>query len=532
MKPVPAALILTTTLIAASIGPDAPAGGGDWPLWGRTRERNMTSAATGIPSDFQPGRLGEDSDDIDMSTTRGVKWVAKLGSQSYGNATVSGGKVFAGTNNDAPYNRRFGSEDRSLLVCLDEQTGAFLWQLAIPKLGSGKVSDWEFLGLCSSPAVEGNRVYIATNRGEVMCLDTEGLADGNDGPYTSEGQYLAGPAKPPVEVTEKDADIVWVYDMREELGVFPHNVTSSSVLILGEKLFATTSNGVDWSHTNIPNPGAPALIMLDKKTGKLLGEEGSGICRRMFHCNWSSPSAGKVGGQEIVVFGAGDGFCYGFAPRTVKDDEGFDILEEIWRFDCNPPSYRFKEGKKIKYATAKGPSEIIATPVIYRDRVYAAIGQDPEHGEGVGRLSCIDATKAGDISESGKVWTYDGIQRTISTVSITGGLLFAADYSGYVHCLDPDTGKLHWVHDTRSNIWGSTLAVDGKVFIGNESGTLTVLAASGEKKLLSEIEFSAPIYSSPVVANGVLYIATQSHLYAVDGSGERPGARAAAVHGP
>ncbi|MEZ5302059.1 MAG: hypothetical protein R3F11_15655 [Verrucomicrobiales bacterium] len=54
--------------------------------------------------------------------------------------------------------------------------------------------------------------------------------------------------KEPVTLTDKDADIIWGYDMRGELGVFPHNVTSSSILHVDGKLFVTTSNGVDWSH--------------------------------------------------------------------------------------------------------------------------------------------------------------------------------------------------------------------------------------------------------------------------------------------
>ena len=77
-----------------------------------------------------------------------------------------------------------------------------------------------------------------------------------------------------------------------------------------------------------------------------------------------------------------------------------------------------KDGKPIKYPAAEGPSEINATPVFWKNRVYVAIGQDPEHGEGVGILTCIDATKTGDITQTGKIWSYDKIHRSISTVSI------------------------------------------------------------------------------------------------------------------
>jgi outer membrane protein assembly factor BamB len=93
--------------------------------------------------------------------------------------------------------------------------------------------------------------------------------------------------------------------------------------------------------------------------------------------------------------------------------------------------------------------------------------------------------------------------------------LFVSDFSGYVHCLDADTGKLHWVYDMKAHMWGSTLVADGKVYVGDEDGDLVVLASDKKMTLLSETYFPAPIYSTPVVANGVLYVATQSHLYAL-----------------
>ena len=91
-----------------------------------------------------------------MATTKNVRWVAKLGSQAYGNPTISGGKVFVGTNNESPRDPKFKG-DYSMLMVFDETSGKYLWQLAVPKLGTGKVSDWEFLGLCSSPHGENTR---------------------------------------------------------------------------------------------------------------------------------------------------------------------------------------------------------------------------------------------------------------------------------------------------------------------------------------------------------------------------------------
>ncbi|NRA94682.1 MAG: PQQ-binding-like beta-propeller repeat protein [Planctomycetes bacterium] len=501
---------LTVLLLMIVLGATAPAqSAGDWPMWGKDPTRNMVSGEKNLPGTFAAGRFVGNTDAIDPKTTKNVRWIAKLGSQSYGNPSVANGRVYVGTNNDSPRDDRF-TGDRSCVYCLDEKTGAFIWQLNVPKLGTGKVSDWEFLGICSSPCVVGNRVYLVTNRCEVICLDVDGMKNGNDGPYKGEGQYMAGPGKKPLPVKETDADIIWITNMIDECGVFPHNITSCSVFVVGDKVWTSTSNGVDYGHVETPAPNAPSLICLDKNTGALLGEEASGCSERIFHSNWSSPAYLKTDKHELCIFGGPDGRLYAFGPEPKKDEEGFGILQEAWRFDCNPPEYRVKKGKKLKYATRYGPSEVLSTPVVYDGHIYAVIGQDPEHGEGIGNMVCLDPT--------GKpVWQYRDINRSLSTLSIVDDMVFAADYSGFVHCVDAKTGKLHWKHDTSSHVWGSTLVADGKCYIGTEDGFLTIIPATKtyQKDKVVEVDCTSPVYSSPIAANGVVYIATHTHLFAI-----------------
>jgi outer membrane protein assembly factor BamB len=486
---------------------------GDWPMWCRTPSRNMACDEKNLPDSWDVGKFKPDSEEVDLSTTKNIKWVAKLGSQAYGNVAVSGGKVFIGTNNEAPRSKLFDG-DRSVMMCIDEKTGALLWQFAIPKLGTGQVSDWPFIGICSSPAVEGDRLYFLTNRAEIVCMDVNGLANGNDGEVQDEAQYLAGPGKPPIQLGPQDGDIIWRFNMPRELGVFPHNIAASSPLIQGNILAVATANGVDWGHTTIPNPKAPALVMLDKRTGKLLGEEASGVSSRTLHSNWSSPALGKVGDEEQLIFGGGDGICYGFST-TPKEQNGVKVLPELWRHDCNPPGYREKDGKPLKYATKNGPSEVIATPVFYKNRVYVPIGQDPEHGEGIGNLSCIDMTRKGDNTKTGTVWSYDKIARSLSTAAIADGLVYIPDFSGNIHCLDAETGQPYWMLETLSHIWGSCLVADGKVYVGTEDGELIILQAGKTLKEIRRIDMHSPVYSCPVAADGMLFISTPTHLYCI-----------------
>lgn len=496
----------------------------DWPQWGGNDPgRNMYSPAKGLPDKFDPGKMKQGTEDVDMGTTKNVKWVAKLGSQSYGNTTVAGGKVFVGTNNDSARDLKHQG-DRSILMVFDEKNGDFIWQLVVPKLASGKVNDWENLGLLSSPTVEGSRVYIVTSRCEMMCLDVDGLANGNDGPFKDEAQYVAGPNRPKAEIGPKDADIIWVYDMMDQLGVFPHNASNCSVLIVGDSVYACTSNGQDWTHSNIPSPLSPSFIAVNKHTGEFVAEDDAKIGPRIYHGQWSSPSTGMVNGKQLIFYGGGDGWCYAFDGKPVKGDDT-SFLKTVWKFDCNPPHYKVKDGKQIKYPAPEGPSEINSTPVFWKNRIYVATGQDPEHGEGIGNLVCIDATKTGDVTKTAQIWSYDKIYRSISTVSITpDGLLFVGDFSGFVHCLDAETGNVYWVHDMKAHMWSSTLVADGKVYVGDEDGDFVVLAATKEKKILSKMmvdgreqdgpNLGTPVYSTPIVANGVLYVASNTHLYA------------------
>ena len=484
----------------------------DWPDWGGGPSRNMVSAESNLPTIATIGDPPEKVEDLDLTKTENVKWVAKLGNQVYGNPTVAGGKVYVGTNNGSPRDTSQPG-DLGVVMCFNEADGKFLWQLLVPKLGAGQVADWEYVGVCSSPAIDGDRAYVITNRCEILCLDVNGLADGNAGPFTDEAQYVAGPGKPPATVGPQHADIIWRYDMLDELGVFPHNQTSSSVLIVGDRIYASTSNSVDWTGRHTPAPDAPALICLDKKTGKLLGEERSGISGRLFNSNWSSPAYGTFAGRPLVVFGAGDGWCYAFEPEPVDG-----ALKEVWRFDCNPPGRRAgADGKPAKYNSPEGPSEIIATPVVVNDRVFVSVGQAPDNGDGEGALSCIDGTKTGDITTTGRVWQYADLPRSMSTVSIADGLVFTSDFAGSVRCLDEKTGQLYWTFDTESRVWGSTLVAGGHVYLGNENGLLVVLKATKEpqKEPVAEVDFASPLYSSPVAANGVMYVATDKFLYAL-----------------
>src|ERR1700730_6504659 len=434
-----------------------PNAGGDWPMWGGTPDRNMVSNMKGIPTTW------------DVKTKKNVKWVAELGSQSYGNPVVAGGMVFVGTNNEGMKDPAVKG-DKGILMAFRESDGQFQWQDANDKLPSGRANDWPCQGVCSSPLIEGDHLYYVTNRCELRCLDVHG--DGN-----------------------KHAKMLWKFDMMEEVGSMPHNMSNASPVSFGDLIYVSTSNGQDESHVHIPSPRAPAVIAVNKNTGKLVWEDNS-VQDRILHGQWSTPSVGKIGGVDQVVSAQGDGWVRGYEALTGK---------KLWEFDTNPKDAVWPKTR----------NEVIATPVIYEDRVYIANGQDPEHGEGVGHMYCIDATKRGDITESGRVWHYDKIRRSISTASIADGLLYIPDFSGFLHCLDAKTGQVYWTHDLFAAVWGSTLVADGKVYVGDEDGDLVILQAGKQKKVLATMNMGSAVYATPVPAHGALFLNNRNQLFAL-----------------
>jgi outer membrane protein assembly factor BamB len=464
------AFFVTIAAVAPSASPGATAG--DWPMWGGSPDRNMVSTMTGLPTTW------------DVKTGANVKWVAQLGSQTYGNPVVAGGVVLVGTNNEQVRDPKQGG-DRGVLMAFRESDGEFLWQATHEKLSSGRVNDWPYQGVCSSPLVENGVVYYTSNRGEVMAVDLDGFRDGNnDGPVTDEKF-----------TSEKDADVLWRFDMMEEVGAFPHNMSNASPVSHGDLIFVNTSNGQDESHVNVPSPKAPAIIAINKTTGKLAWEDNP-VEDRILHGQWSSPAVATVGDTVQVIVGQGDGWVRGNNALTG---------ERLWEFDTNPKDS----------AWPKTRNEVISTPVIHDGIVYIANGQDPEHGEGVGHLYAIDPTKRGDITTTGLVWHYDKIRRSISTAAVHEGVVYYADFSGFLHALDAKTGQVYWTHDMFAAVWGSPLVVEGRIYLGDEDGDITILQAGRELKVIGEMNMGSSVYATPVPANGALFISGRNQLFAL-----------------
>jgi len=489
---------------------NCPVRAGDQPQWGQAWSRNMVSEEKNLPHSFDP------------KSGQNILWSAQLGSETHSTPVVAGGRVYIGTNNGEPRDPKHQG-DRGVLMCFEEKTGRFLWQLVVPKREEDPYLDWPKSGISSPVTVQGDRVYVVSNRGEVMCLDAGGMSNGNDGPYRDEGAHMmvrgtnspSRPAASPLEVGAQDADILWLFDLTTGAGIWSHDAAHSSILIHGNYLYLNSGTGVDNTHKRIRTPDAPSLVVLDRAGGQLVARDDEHIAPDIFHCTWSAPSLGTVANRPLVFFAGGNGVIYAFetVPANLPSGEVFK-LKKIWQFDFDPAAPKSDIHSYLSNRR-EGPSNIYGMPVFYRNRIYVAGGGDVFWGKNGAWLKCIDATKTGEITTSGLIWSYPLERHVMSTPALSGSLLFIADCGRKFHCLDADTGKSYWTHEIKGEAWASPLIADGKVYLGTRSGTFYVFEAQKEKKVLSTVEIGAPISATATAANGVLYIATMTRLYAV-----------------
>jgi outer membrane protein assembly factor BamB len=483
----PVADLMVNAFPGAAIEAQGPPGALPQATFGGSIYRNLVNVVDkNVPTDWE----------VEEGKFKNIKWVAKVGTLTYGGPVVLGGRVFVGTNNDDPRDPKIKGR-KAVLMCFAEKDGKFLWQNVHNEPPPNVIREADTYGLCSTPTVEGDFVYYCTPGCEVICA---GVQNGK---------------------------IQWRYDMMKELSVFPSYLCLCSPLIVGDIIYLCTANGTD-EMRKVHSPDAPSFVALSKKDGRLIWKSnlpGANIIEGQ----WSNPVFADAGGRPQVIFAAGDGWVYGLQPKTG---------ELIWKFQASLHADKRQVGIT--------PAYFLGTPVVLGDRLFVGLGVAPDLGTPPkgGHFFCLDITKSGDVSckagnfdtkdprnkDSALVWHFGGLVNpppalakgrsvyfgsTLSTAAVHDGLVYISELDGYLHCLDAKTGQRYWEHDCKAGVWASPYWVNGKIYLCTQDGMCLIFPHQKTYAKPREVDMQEVLDTTPVVGNGVLYIATKKRVYAI-----------------
>ena len=227
-------------------------------------------------------------------------------------------------------------------------------------------------------------------------------------------------------------------------------------------------------------------MRIDKKNGKTLWKvDRPTNAIRESPDSYTTPALLRYGKNTEIVITGGD--CVtGHDPATGK---------ELWRANgLNPdnnPSYR-----------------IVASPIVFDDVIYAPTRIKP--------LLALKAGGRGDITSSHVLWsTANGPD--VPTPVTDGKYFYVVNDRGIMWCLDAKTGaELYSQQRIKPGTYsGSPVLADGKIYITNEDGLTTVVAAGPKFEVLAENPLNDYVLSSPAISEGRIYIRTGQHLYAI-----------------
>ena len=286
---------------------------------------------------------------------------------------------------------------------------------------------------------------------------------------------------------DKDGKVVWSHSLTEEFGRFTgYGGRTVTPVVDGNFVILSFLNTSWGSHAAMRH----RYFAFDKKTGEVVWTTKPGGPPK--DTTYPVSVVAEINGRRLLIDGNSDGHVYAMDVQTG---------EKVWGFQVS-----------------QGP--LNASVVVDGTRVYASHNRENTDTTVMGRVVCIDGTGTGDITEAHELWRVDGIEAGYSSPAIADGRLYVVDSSANLHCLNDETGEVHWTHSLGTVGKGSPVVADGKIYVTEVNGHFLILQPDeNECKTLSTIQIEresghyAEIYGSPAIADGRVYFTTEEGLY-------------------
>jgi len=344
-----------------------------------------------------------------------------------------------------------------------------IWKTPVPKKGY------------NSPVIWGNKVFLsgADNQSrEVYCFDHNSgkvlwkqVVDKIQGspasaPKVTEDTGFAAPslttdgnrvyamfADGDIICFDMDGNRVWARNLGLPDNHYGH---ASSLIMWKDKVFVQYDTNK-----------SRKLMALNASTGLTVWETA-----RKGKISWASPILADINGKYQVVLST-DPMVAGYDPETGK---------ELWSVDC--------------MSGEVGPSPASSGGLVFAGNEYA-------------KLVAIDPSK------NAKVWESDEFLPEVASPVAANGFLFVATSYGVLACYDAKSGEKFWSKEEGPGYYSSPVIADNKLYIFDTSGKMRVFEVAKEAKLLGEGNAGEKVTTTPVFANGRMYLRTPKFLYCI-----------------
>lgn len=184
----------------------------------------------------------------------------------------------------------------------------------------------------------------------------------------------------------------------------------------------------------------------------------------------------------------------------------------------NIAGYDLKSGERIWTIGEAGGDVPVPTPLIAHDRIYIT------NGHGRSPIFVLDADASGDmtpqedVSRRGLSWWQPKGGSYMPTPIIVGDRLYVGDDNGRIRAFDAKTGEQIYadrVSSASATFSASPVAADGRIYFTDEDGGIHVIKAGDKFERLASNAMNEICMATPAISQGVLYVRTRAHLYAI-----------------
>ena len=266
---------------------------------------------------------------------------------------------------------------------------------------------------------------------------------------------------------------------------FKYNViqgAASSPILHGDMLILTC-DGIDNQF----------IVALDKRTGKIKWKqprahlEAAAKKRSIAKMSYSTPLIQRINGVPQLVCSGAD----------------------------HVASYDLKTGAEIWWMPYDGFS-IVGRPSYGNGLFYVVGSIRQDH-------FCVYAVHPGKgrLRDDQVVWQRSISIPHVSSPLLVGRELFVVHDGGVASCVDALTGKEHWRERLGGNHDASPVEIRGRIYFCNREGKTTIAAASDKFEVLAINQLKGTFKASPAIADGALFLRSDTHLYRIEKSGNQ-----------